>query len=170
MTTIGLLSDTHGFLDQKILHHFEDCNEIWHAGDIGPGNILQLLQKICRVRVVWGNIDDATLRRQIPEVDLFQCEDFKIMMIHIAGKFGSYTPQVKQLIVEHKPEILVCGHSHILKIAQDKKFNVMYLNPGAAGTYGFHTVRTLIKFDVHEHNISNMRIIEMSKFENQAIV
>lgn len=163
MTRIGLLSDTHGYLDDKILNHLKDCDVIWHAGDIGEGMILEPLKKITETRAVWGNIDSPLKRKELPETDIFYCEDFKILMIHIAGKFESYTPQVRTLLKEHEPEILICGHSHILKIAQDKKLNLMYINPGAAGIYGFHTIRTLLLFDMDKHNISNLRVVEMRR-------
>lgn len=166
MKKIGLLSDTHGFLDEKTLNHLRDCDEIWHAGDLGPGLIMEKLKKLCPLRIVWGNIDDSILRKEIPEIEFFNCEGFEVLMIHIAGKFESYTPQVRELITKHKPKILVCGHSHILKIANDKKYNLLYLNPGAAGIYGFHKVRTLVRFDVENNNISNMRIVEMTKSGN----
>ncbi len=163
MKRVGLLSDTHGYLDDKILHHLKNCDVIWHAGDIGEGKILEPLREIAETRAVWGNIETPLKRKELPEIDILECEGFKILMIHIAGKFKTYTPQVRALINEHNPEILICGHSHILKIGYDKKNSLMYINPGAAGIYGFHTVRTLLLFDLDQHTIANMRVVEMGR-------
>ncbi|MEO6189009.1 MAG: metallophosphoesterase family protein, partial [Saprospiraceae bacterium] len=158
-----LISDTHSFIDQKIFDHLADCDEIWHAGDIGNFEIYDQLQAVHSLKAVWGNIDDQLMRRTVPEFQFFELENFKILIIHIAGKFASYTPQVKDLIKELKPGILVCGHSHILKIAYDKVNQLLYLNPGASGISGFHKVRTLIKFDMDKGQITNMNIVEMVK-------
>ncbi|MEP7196856.1 MAG: metallophosphoesterase family protein [Saprospiraceae bacterium] len=168
MKLIGLLSDTHGYLDAKVIDYFKECDEIWHAGDIGNFEVLDQLKKNQNVKAVWGNIDDHLMRRTLPEVQIFTIEQFKVIIIHIAGKFGSYNQQVNTLIKEHQPSILICGHSHILKIAFDEKNKLMYLNPGAAGVSGFHKIRTIIKFELDAMNIKNMQIIEMHKSIREA--
>lgn len=163
MKKIVLLSDTHGYFDDKILHYIQPADEVWHAGDIGNLDIIEKISSIKKLRAVYGNIDDHKIRIEIPETQFFEMELFRILVIHIAGKFGSYTPQVRSLIKEYTPDILVCGHSHILKIANDPKNNLLYINPGAAGISGFHTVRTLLRFDLDNHEIKNMSVVEMAK-------
>ncbi len=160
---IALISDTHSFLDQKVLDYCSDADEIWHAGDIGKIELIDKIQTIGVVRVVFGNIDDLIIRRSFAEHLFFEVEGLKVLMIHIAGKFASYTPAVRKLITQLKPQVLVCGHSHILKIAFDSKYNLMYINPGAVGISGFHKVRTMLKFEILEGKITNMQVIEMAK-------
>lgn len=162
MKKIILLSDTHGFLDDHVIRYFEEADEVWHAGDIGSIDIVDRISRDHQLRAVWGNIDDQLLRRVVPETLEFEIENFKVLMIHIGGKFSLYTPQVRSLITQNHPDILVCGHSHILKIAYDHKNSLLYINPGAAGISGFHKVRTLIRFMLHEKNISEMQIIEIA--------
>ncbi|HEX5626016.1 MAG TPA: metallophosphoesterase family protein [Saprospiraceae bacterium] len=161
MTRIGLLSDTHSFLDSKVFQYFETCDEVWHAGDIGSMEILDQLQRFRKGHMVYGNIDDHRIRRELKEVDYFELEGHRILLIHIAGPFGKYTPQVRSLIEEYQPSILVCGHSHILKVAFDQKHQLLYLNPGACGKSGFHKVRTLIRFAVDGKQILDMEVIEL---------
>ncbi len=163
MKKIGLISDTHSFLDPKVFTHFSESDEIWHAGDIGDIKIIDELNSFKPTKLIWGNIDDQLIRRSVPEIQIFEIESHKILMIHIAGKFGSYTPQTRELIAEHKPTVLVCGHSHILKIAFDKKHNLLYLNPGAYGISGFHQIRTMLRFTIDGKEIKNVEIIESPK-------
>ncbi|MDQ3141880.1 MAG: metallophosphatase family protein [Bacteroidota bacterium] len=162
MTRIGICSDTHGFFDKKILEHFNECDEIWHAGDIGNMAIIDQLQATGKIiRIVSGNIDDQLVRRTVPHFECFMVENFKVLLIHIAGPFGKYNLQVKELIQLNKPGILVCGHSHILKMAFDPKFGLLYINPGAAGLYGAQVVRTLIRFIINGSALEKMEIVEM---------
>jgi uncharacterized protein len=161
---IGIISDTHSFLDERVFKHFADVDEIWHAGDIGDSSVTDSLKKYKPLVAVYGNIDDKNLQIQFPEIALFKREELKILMIHIAGKTGYYTTQLKEILRTHQPNILVCGHSHILKVTNDPKFKgLLYINPGAAGNHGFHTVKTLIKLDINECKISNMQAIELGK-------
>ncbi|MCC6816569.1 MAG: metallophosphoesterase family protein [Saprospiraceae bacterium] len=164
MKKIGIFSDTHSYIDDKIIHYLEDRDEIWHAGDIGNEKVLEPFINNINMRVVWGNIDNQSCRLTWPEVACFECEKLKVLMIHIAGKFGSYTLQVRELIQKFHPDLLICGHSHILKIAKDNKFNLTYINPGAAGLHGFHTVRTLLKFTVEIDQLKDFQIIEMPRY------
>ena len=160
MIKIGILSDTHSFLDDKIFEYFKTCDEIWHAGDVGALHIVDQLKAFKPCRMVFGNIDNKDIRLSIPEYDIFHIEEVKVMIIHIAGKFGTYSSRVQALLKEHKPQLLVCGHSHILKIAYDSKWQLLYLNPGAFGIHGIHTVRTLLRFNIHGKDINGMEIIE----------
>lgn len=159
---IGIISDTHSYLDEKVFKHFEDVDEIWHAGDIGDVKVTDKLAQFKPLVAVFGNIDGKDLQIQYPEIIHFNREDVKIMLVHIAGKVGSYTPKVCTEILQNKPDLLVCGHSHILKVVTDPKFAPMlYLNPGSAGREGFHKVKTLIKLTLRKGKISNMQAIEL---------
>ena len=161
MKRIGLISDTHGHLDDRIFAHFEDCDEIWHAGDIGNIETSDKLEQIKVFKAVYGNIDDYLVRSSTQEINTFICEKVKVSMIHIAGKPPYYNKKSKSLIKKENPKIFICGHSHILKIEFDKINNVLYLNPGAAGRHGFHKKRTMIRFEINEEKIENMEIIEL---------
>lgn len=161
MKRILLLSDTHGFIDESILEHASKADQIWHAGDIGTTDVIDLLAKTKPIRAVHGNIDSHELRQICPEVLVFYCEEVKVLMIHIAGSFGKYTPQTKALLDEHKPHVLVCGHSHILMVKRDNLRGHLHLNPGASGKSGFHTVRTLLRFFVDGSTLREMDVIEL---------
>ena len=163
MTRIGIISDTHGYLDEKVFKHFTDCDEIWHAGDIGNINITDQLIKFKNLRAVYGNIDGIKARAQFNENELFDIEKCKIFLTHIGGKPYVYNERVKNIIMEHKPQILVCGHSHILRVEYDKKYKLLYINPGAAGKHGFHHVRTIIKFSIDGLLPKDMQVIELGK-------
>lgn len=160
---IGLLSDTHGYIDDKAVSFFQDCEEIWHAGDIGLNSVLNALSPICPVKAVFGNIDDKLTRLSCPEYLVMEREGLKILMIHIAGPFAKYYGNVRKLILEHKPGMLVCGHSHILKISYDQSFSLLYVNPGAYGIQGFHQVRTALRFEILNCAVKNMEIYEISR-------
>ncbi len=160
---IGILSDTHGWLDPRILDHFSEMDEIWHAGDVGPNDILAPLNAAKPCRAVFGNIDGSSVRASCKEFLVFDVCGSKILMIHIAGPFGSYSPQCRALIHAHHPDVLICGHSHILKVAWDKSFNLLYVNPGAAGQQGFHHVRTIIRLNITEKGPSDFEVIELGK-------
>jgi len=160
---IGLLSDTHGFLDPKVPDYFKDCDEIWHGGDFGYG-VLEQLELLKPVKAVFGNIDDQTLRTKLPEDVWFTCEGLTIFMTHIGGAPPNYNPRVKKILRERVPDIFICGHSHILRIKKDPNYNNMiYLNPGAAGNHGFHTIKTLVRFEIIGKEIKNMEVIELGK-------
>ena len=161
---IGLLSDTHNYLDQKIFDHFSSCDEIWHAGDIGDIAICDQLVAFKPLVAVHGNIDDQTVRITYPKEHFIERAGFKIWLTHIGGYPPRYTPKIKKKLKELTPNIFVCGHSHILKVISDPKLNgLLYLNPGACGRHGFHQVKTLLRFDLENKKISNMQVIELGK-------
>ena len=160
---IGLLSDTHSHMDDQILKHFKECDEIWHAGDIGDRKIMEPLQEIAPVVAVYGNIDDASLRIEFPEDQIFVRNKHKIYMTHIGGYPGRYKSRAKLIIQEERPQIFICGHSHILKVISDPVEGLLHMNPGACGHHGFHKVRTLLRFDLYETGIANLEVIELGK-------
>jgi uncharacterized protein len=160
---IGLISDTHGHLDSGIISALESVDEIWHAGDVGPFRIITNLKQIAPIRAVYGNIDDLELRAELPEFDVFDCNGLKILMLHIGGQPGKYPPLAKELIKKEKPQLFICGHSHILKIMKDHQYNCWYFNPGAAGHHGFHVQRTIIRFEIENATISNVEVVELGK-------
>ncbi len=164
MTRIGLISDTHGFLDEAVLKHFDQCDEIWHAGDFGDGVADRLNAESGRmVKGVFGNIDNQHIRTGFPEQLVFLCEGVKVMIRHIAGSPPRYNPETKKQLAIHQPQLLVCGHSHILKIMYDSQINCLYMNPGAAGKQGWHKMRTLIRFSIDGSDIRNCEVIELGK-------
>ena len=165
MKRIGLISDTHGYLDEKVFRHFKDCNEIWHAGDFGNIELLNQLriQSGLPVRGVYGNIDGQDIRSEFPEQLLFNCEDVKVFMKHIGGYPGRYAPGVKDMIIKEKPMLFISGHSHILKVMYDDKLHCLHINPGAAGKQGWQKVRTIIRFMIDRKEIKNCEVIELGK-------
>ena len=164
MVKIGLLSDTHGYLDQRVFEYFKNCNEIWHAGDIGNPEVLYQLEKFKPVKAVFGNIDNQIIRRQCPEKLIFTIEGLKIYMIHIGGTPPNYAKGVKADLELHKPHLFICGHSHILKVMPDHKLdNMLYMNPGAAGRHGFHQMKTMLRFDIENGKAKNLEVIELGK-------
>lgn len=160
---IGLLSDTHGTLTQDMLAYFKDCVEIWHAGDIGDEQVADKLKEFKPLRAVYGNIDNASLRSDFPEEQIFECNQLKVYMIHIGGYPPKYTAKLKKRLNELKPDLFICGHSHILKVIQDKTRNLLHMNPGAAGNHGFHKVRTMLRFDINKGQVQNLELIELGK-------
>jgi len=160
---IGLLSDTHSYLDPQIFKHFEACDEIWHAGDIGNIELCDQLQAFKPLIAVYGNIDGQDIRLSHPEHQIFEREGFNIWMTHIGGYPPKYTSKIKLKLDEFKPDLFVCGHSHILKVISDPKRNLIHLNPGACGKHGFHQVKTLLRFELNNKKISNMQVIELGK-------
>jgi putative phosphoesterase len=158
---ILLLSDTHGYMDQKILSYVAHADEVWHAGDIGKVSVLDQLESIKPLKAVYGNIDSHSIRLQAPEVLSFSCEGVSVLMLHIAGYPGRYNAHAKKLIETHKPKLVICGHSHILKVMQDKRFGHLHMNPGAAGISGFHKIRTLLSFEIDSGKIKNLEAIEL---------
>ncbi len=160
---IGLLSDTHGYLDEKVFGYFNTCDEVWHAGDLGD-HVLEKLEAFKPVRAVYGNIDSQALRHQLPEDNQFTCEELTILMSHIGGAPPNYNPRIKKILREKTPDIFICGHSHILRVKRDSNLNnMLYINPGAAGNHGFHAIKTLIRFEITGREIKNMEVIELGK-------
>ena len=160
---IGLLSDTHDFLDTRIFEYFKDCDEIWHAGDFGGLALVKQLDRFKPLRGVYGNIDDKDVIQRFEENLRFECEGLQILMTHIGGSPPHYNPRVKKLFADEAPDIFICGHSHILKVVRDSKLNILYLNPGAAGNQGFHHIKTMIRFEITRREIKNLEVIELGK-------
>ena len=163
MKKILLLSDTHNYLDEAIRKYAAQADEIWHAGDIGSLSIADDLSAIRPLRAVFGNIDDHTVRLAWPEDLNFYCEEVKVWMTHIGGYPGHYTQRVKEGLQVHHPAIFICGHSHILRVMRDQRFNLLYMNPGAAGIHGFHHMRTMLRFNIDGNKIENMEVIELGR-------
>ncbi len=161
MKKILLLSDTHSYIDDRILEYAKNADEIWHAGDFGNLEVIDELKKVGKLRGVFGNIDDAKIRAEFPEIAIFECEKVKIFMIHIGGYPHKYAPRVKEKLKEEKPQIFISGHSHILKVMYDKELEILHLNPGAAGKHGWHKMRTMLRFEVNGEKIENLEVIEL---------
>lgn len=161
---IGLISDTHSYLDPQVFTYFKDCDELWHAGDIGSLEVLDQLERFKPLRAVWGNIDGKEIQARCPENQVFTCEELKVWMTHIGGKPPRYSKGIRPKLKELQPDIFVCGHSHILRVISDEQLNrLLYLNPGAAGLQGFHSMRTLLRFEINNSKISNMQVVELGK-------
>jgi len=163
MKQIGLISDTHNYLDDRVFKHFEKCDEIWHAGDFGSAELANKLKAFKPLKGVYGNIDGSDIRSEFPEMLCWNCEDVKVLMIHIGGYPPRYNPKSKVLLAQNKPQFFISGHSHILKILYDDKLKCLHMNPGAAGKQGWQKVRTLIRFVVEGNNIRNCEVIELGK-------
>lgn len=161
MTRIGLLSDTHGYWDDRYLKYFEPCDEIWHAGDIGSQDIIDRLKAFRPFRAVYGNIDGQDIRLQYPETNRFTLDGADVLMKHIGGYPGKYDRSVRPVLLAHPPQLFISGHSHILKVKYDPALQLLHINPGAAGKYGFHTQRTLVRFSIHEGQFSDLEVIEL---------
>lgn len=161
MKKIGLLSDTHSYLDDAVFKHFENCDEVWHAGDFGSLEVVEKLEAFKPFRGVYGNIDDKTIQLRCPEHLRFECEGVDVWMTHIGGYPGRYSSLVKAEITKNPPKLFICGHSHILKVQYDQKLQLLHLNPGAVGKNGWHKVRTLMRFDLNNCKIENLEIIEL---------
>ena len=165
MTRIGLISDTHGYLDETVFEHFKNCDEIWHAGDFGEGVVEKLTEliKIKSIKGVYGNIDGNDVRSVYPEQLVFMCEEVKVMMRHIGGYPPRYNPETKKELLIHQPKLFIAGHSHILKIMYDDKLQCLHMNPGAAGNQGWHKIRTLIRFAIDGTEMKYCEVIELGK-------
>ena len=161
-TKIGVLSDTHADLPKDIAQHLQDCDEIWHAGDIGSLAVTDRLSSLALLRAVHGNIDSAIVRQLYPKELFFTCEGLRILITHITGTPPYYNREVEAMIKQHQPHILVGGHTHILRIERDKN-GLLYLNPGALGNHGIHPKRTLVRFEIEQASLRNMRVIEIGK-------
>lgn len=162
MRRIGLLSDTHAHWDDRYLKHFEQCDEIWHAGDIGSVELAERLAAFRPLRAVYGNIDGQELRLMYPELLRFRCEEAEVVMKHIGGYPGKYDRSVGPLLRANPPQLFISGHSHILKVMFDPRLNMLHINPGAAGLYGFHKQRTLVRFTVDGRQFKDLEIIELN--------
>ena len=160
---IGLISDTHGYVDEQILQHLSACDEIWHAGDFGSLSVSDALATVKPLRGVYGNIDDAAIRAIHPKNQRFICAGLDVLMTHIGGYPGRYNPEVRQQIQLNPPQLFICGHSHILKIMSDKSYGLLHINPGAAGRHGFHKVRTIVTFTINQGKITDLKVIELGK-------
>ena len=166
MKQIVLLSDTHHTLDDRFFPHFEKADEIWHAGDIGSLEITDTLKKYAPIRVVYGNIDDKTLRTEFKANLYFKCEKVNVMMTHIGGYPGRYNKKILPIIEQINPNLFICGHSHILKVMYDKKNQLLHMNPGAIGDYGIHKVKTILCFTIEGKEIKNLRVVEFPRSKN----
>lgn len=160
---IGLISDTHGYIDDSIVHHLKDCDEIWHAGDIGSLVVMDRLAECIKVRAVYGNVDDLELRQKYPEELIFSVAGIKVYIIHIGGYPPNYTPKIRQRLNEVKPGLFICGHSHIVRIMQDPQRELLHINPGAAGRQGFHRKRSIVRFTISAGKIEDLQLIELGK-------
>jgi uncharacterized protein len=163
MTRIGLISDTHSFLDDSVFKHFENCNEIWHAGDFGNIEIVNALKSFKPLRGVYGNIDGQDIRSIYPEQIIFTVEEVKVFIKHIGGYPKRYAPGVKNTIANEHAKLFISGHSHILKVMFDNELNCLHMNPGAAGKQGWQKVRTLIRFIIEGKEMKNCEVIELGK-------
>lgn len=163
MIRIGLMSDTHGFIDPKVFHYFKDVDEIWHAGDIGTIDVVDQLKNFKPLRAVFGNIDGHEIRSELKEVERFTCEKVDVLMTHIGGKPGKYYPKAKENLDKRSPNLFICGHSHILLVKMDPNYKMLWMNPGACGFKGFHSVKTLLRFSITEDKIHDLEVIEIGK-------
>jgi putative phosphoesterase len=162
MTRIGIISDTHGYLDEAIFKHFENCDEVWHAGDFGDA-VAKRIKEQKSLRGVFGNIDEQEIRSEFPEQLVFMCEEVKVMMRHIGGSPPKYKPETRKELAIHQPQLFISGHSHILKVIFDDKINCLHINPGAAGKQGWHKVRTIIRLVIDGKNMKDCEVIELGK-------
>ena len=163
MKKILLLSDTHSFIDEKILKYVRLADEVWHAGDIGDLAVTDEIKKLKPLRAVYGNIDNDKARMEFPLNNRFFCEGVEVLITHIGGYPGKYNQAIRDELKNNPPKLFICGHSHILKVQFDKTLNLLYMNPGAAGIHGFHQVRTMLRFEIDGEQIKALEIIEMEK-------
>lgn len=163
MKRIGLLSDTHGYLDPKIFTYFEQVDEIWHAGDVGDISVLDELKKFKPLKAVYGNIDDQVVRSEYPETLRFWCEEVEVVLTHIGGKPGKYAIPAIKALESGSPQLFICGHSHILLVKMDFQKKMLWMNPGACGIKGFHAVRTILRFVIDGNKIEQLEAIELGK-------
>ena len=163
MTRIGVLSDTHGYLDPRVKEHFRDVDEIWHAGDIGSYEVLQALREFKLTRAVYCNMDGGDVRYSLSEFYRFRVEDVNVLMTHIGGYPGHYNPWLIPMFQKETPQLFVCGHSHILKVIYDNTWNMLTMNPGAAGLQGWQTVQTLLRFAIDKDQIKDLEVVELGR-------
>jgi uncharacterized protein len=160
---IGLMSDTHGFLDEAIFTYFADCDEVWHAGDVGPVALLDRLKAFKPVRAVFGNIDGKEIRSELPADLEWECGGVRVYMTHIGGYPGNYDARAKRELAKRKPGLFVCGHSHIVRVMRDQALSLLHMNPGACGHQGWHEMRTLLRFTIQHGNIGGVELIELGQ-------
>jgi len=163
LTRIGLISDTHGYLDEAVFKYFETCDEVWHAGDFGDISLANSLKEKKELKGVFGNIDNQAIRNEFSEQLVFMCEEVKVMIRHIGGSPPKYNPETRKELLLHQPQLFISGHSHILKIMYDEKISCLHMNPGAAGKHGWHKVRTLIRFVIDGKEMKDCEVIELGK-------
>jgi len=163
MKTIGIFSDRHGYINPKLFNFFEPCDELWHAGDWGSVACFDEVRNFKPVKTVYGNIDDNHLKLLMPEVNTFICEGLNICILHIGGYPGKYSVKFKEILNSHKPDLMICGHSHILKVINDKQNNLLHINPGAAGIHGFHKKSTAIRLKINNKNIQSLEVWETER-------
>lgn len=163
MKKILLISDTHSYIDERIIHYAKNVDQVWHAGDIGDINVMDSLKEVSNVKAVHGNIDNNIIRKEYSENLRFKCEEVDVWITHIGGYPGRYSKKIKNIINDNPPDLFICGHSHILKVINDKKLNLLHINPGAIGKQGFHKVRTMVRFEISKKEINNLEIIEFKK-------
>ena len=163
MKKILLISDTHGYIDEKIIKYASQVDEIWHAGDIGDISVSDKLKKIKPLRGVYGNIDDQKIRIEFPLHNRFMCEKVNVWITHIGGYPKRYNPKILEELKSNPPDLFICGHSHILKVINDKRLGLLHINPGAIGKYGLHSVRTMVQFEINGKKIENLSIIEFKR-------
>lgn len=161
VTRIGLLSDTHGWLDPRIHEHFAACDEVWHAGDIGGSHVTDELAKWKTLRAVWGNIDDTRARQTFPEHQRFTKDGVRVWMTHIGGRPPQYDRAVLGELRTSPPALFICGHTHLCTVRFDERLNMLYMNPGACGRHGFHHVRTLLRFTLEEAQVKDLEVVEL---------
>ena len=167
---IGLLSDTHSHWDDRMTHHLADCDEIWHAGDVGDFTVLDAMEQLnAHVRVVFGNIDDHRMRSETAETLHWEIQGLQFCMTHIGGRPGRYAKGIRSLLNETRPDVFICGHSHLLKVQRDPSWGGLYMNPGAAGIHGFHRKRTLIKFSIAQGQLTEMHVVELGDRAKKAL-
>ena len=158
-----MLSDTHGYIDDDILKYVKLSDEVWHAGDIGHLEVTDAIKALKPLRAVHGNIDDSKIRSEFPENQRFLCEDVDVWITHIGGYPGRYDKRIRETINQDPPRLFICGHSHILKVMNDKKLKLLHMNPGAIGKYGFHKARTMLRFEIDDEKIENLEVIEFKR-------
>lgn len=160
MKKIALISDTHSYLDSDVIEHLHNADEIWHGGDIGNPDLIGKMEAIKPLRAVYGNIDGTEVRASFPLNNSFECEGVKVLMTHIGGYPGRYTKRVKTILEEERPDLYICGHSHICKVIRDVKLDIIHMNPGACGIEGFHQFRTMLLFECDNGQINNLQCVE----------
>ncbi len=163
MTRIGLMSDTHSFLDDKVYKYFEQCDEVWHAGDIGSIELADKMEAFKPFRAVYGNIDNAKLRQRYPLDLRFECDGLDVWMTHIGGYPKRYSKRVREQMPLNPPQLFISGHSHILKVMPDNQFGLLHINPGACGNHGFHQMKTLVRFSIDAGEIMDLEVVELGK-------
>ena len=163
MKKILIISDTHNYLDEKLNKYLAQADEVWHAGDIGSIEVCDKIEKLKPLKAVWGNIDDKEMRKSYTENLIFNCEEVKVYITHVGGYPGKYSSLAREIILKEKPNLFICGHSHILKVMFDKQNNLLHINPGSCGVHGFHNVKTAVRLEIHGKEMKNLEVIELGK-------